>query len=375
MQKKSWTSSLKTFIWPGVCGLLLALLLLEYRASPTNDIQEQNSSNKSLATQTSFSKAVQFAASSVVNIRTETLIPFSNPYLNDPYYRQQLERSGIKLRDRKGTSSGSGVIASSDGHILTNNHVIKGASQILIILADGREREASIVGTDPDTDLAVLKIDLDGLTPATFTSSIEKQIGDIVLAIGNPFGIGQTVTQGIISAMGRNGLNLTTYENFIQTDAAINPGNSGGALIDTNGHLIGINNAILSKSGGSVGIGLAIPAEVVQFVMQELIRDGEVQRGWLGIQVQELTPMLAETFGLQDLEGLIVTNTEANGPAEAAGLLPGDIITHIDDMEVGSGSVGMNLTAQLRPQSKVNVKALREGKVLLLTIIVGKKSS
>ena len=158
-----------------------------------------------------------------------------------------------------------------------------------------RERAASIVGTDPATDLAVLKIDLDGLIPATFTSSIEKNIGDIVLAIGNPFGIGQTVTQGIISATGRNGLNLTTYENFIQTDAAINPGNSGGALIDTNGHLIGINNAILSKSGGSVGIGLAIPAEVVQFVMQELIRHGEVQRGWLGIQVQELTPKLAET--------------------------------------------------------------------------------
>ncbi|WP_309544660.1 trypsin-like peptidase domain-containing protein [Alkalilimnicola ehrlichii] len=257
------------------------------------------------------------------------------------------------------TSLGSGVILSENGHILTNNHVIQGAEQIEVMLNDGRTADARLIGADPETDLAVLAIELDNLPSITLGHSDALRVGDVVLAIGNPFGVGQTVTQGIVSATGRSQLGLSTFENFIQTDAAINPGNSGGALINARGELVGINTAIFSRSGGSHGIGFAIPAELAREVLISIIEHGRVIRGWVGIEVQPLTMPLAESFGLDSDAGVIVAGVLRNGPADQAGLRPGDVIHTIDDTPVDNAQSLLRLITARPPGTEITVGAWR----------------
>ena len=274
-----------------------------------------------------FSLAAQKVMPAVVNIFTsiEVKIP-ANPFMDDPRFRFFF---GDELGDmpQRGSSLGSGVIVSHDGYILTNHHVVEAADQIEVALADGRKAKGRIIGSDPETDIAVIKIDLPGSIPAiTFGHSEQAQVGDIVLAIGNPFGVGQTVTMGIVSALKRNHLGLNTFENFIQTDAAINPGNSGGALVDVNGNLIGINSAIYSPNGGSLGIGFAIPVSTAKQIMEQIIQNGSVTRGWVGVAVQEVTPELAESFKLGNVQGVLISEVVRGSPADKAGIYPGDIL-------------------------------------------------
>jgi Do/DeqQ family serine protease len=289
----------------------------------------------------SFNGAVRKAAPAVVSINTST----HNPASNDPWFRfffgdrSEQEQSGL----------GSGVIVSPEGYVLTNNHVVEGADAIEVVLADARRTPAKVIGTDPESDLAVLKINLDKLPVMTLGNSDALQVGDQVLAIGNPFGVGQTVTGGIVSALGRNQLGINTFENFIQTDAAINPGNSGGALIDINGNLVGINTAIYSRSGGSMGIGFAIPVSTAKQVMQSIVQNGQVVRGWIGIEPNELTPELAQTFGIKTVQGVIVTGVLNSGPAANAGIRPGDVITQVNGQPVHTVSELLGRIAALTP--------------------------
>jgi serine protease DegS len=321
----------------------------------------------------SYADAVDLAAPAVVNIYTTKLITErANPLFNDPFFRYFFGDQ-LAPRQRLESSLGSGVIVSENGYILTNNHVVEGADEIQVALRDGHSAEATIVGMDPESDLAVLKINLEKLPAITIGQSDEARVGDVVLAIGNPFGVGQTVTMGIISAMGRNTVGINTYENFIQTDAAINPGNSGGALINPYGQLIGINTAIFSKSGGYQGIGFAIPGKFAIEVMQQLIQHGRVIRGWLGIEVQDITPALAESFHLKNTQGVIVAGILRNGPAAQAGLRPGDVIKKIDDKEIDNTRQVMNTIANIKPESKIKLDIMREGKAVTLEGVVGQR--
>jgi Do/DeqQ family serine protease len=263
---------------------------------------------------------------------------------------------------------GSGVIVSSEGYILTNNHVIEGAKEIVVTLSDSRRVVAQVIGTDPDTDLAILRIQLDRLPVIALGNSDTAQVGDRVLAIGNPFGVGQTVTSGIVSALGRNQLGINTFENFIQTDAAINPGNSGGALVDVNGHLIGINTAIYSRSGGNMGIGFAIPVSTARQVLEGIVRDGQVVRGWVGIEPSELTPELAQTFGLKPTEGVIVTGVLQNGPAASAGLRPGDLLQKVAGQPVNNVGELLTQIASLTPGKSVKLDVMRRQQSLTLEV-------
>jgi serine protease DegS len=265
-------------------------------------------------------------------------------------------------RKRMESSLGSGVIVSPQGYILTNNHVIKAADEILVALKDGRTAKATIVGTDPDTDLAVLHIELKDVPAITLSKDQHNEVGDVVLAIGNPFGVGQTVTSGIISATGRDMLGINTFENFIQTDAAINPGNSGGALINSHGELIGINTAIYSQSGGSQGIGFAIPLSLARNVLTQIIEFGHVKRGWLGIAIQNMNQELAGTFGIDRIYGGIVTGIYKGGPADQAGLKPGDLITQINGTEIENVRHLLNLVSQVKPGTEISINAIRDGK-------------
>jgi serine protease DegS len=270
------------------------------------------------------------------------------------------------------SSLGSGVIVSGNGYILTNHHVIAGADDIVIELKDGRVSQASVVGTDPDTDIAVLKIELNSLPKLILTTS-PGRVGDLVFAIGNPFGVGQTVTMGILSATGRNQVGVTNYENFIQTDAAINPGNSGGALINVRGELIGINTAIFTRSGGSNGIGFAIPASIATDIMQELIDHGQVIRGWIGVETQPLTEDLARSFGVGKDAGVLISGVYRRGPAANADILPGDILTHMNGQKITDGRAAMNQVADIEPGTDLPVKLLREGQSIERTIRVGQR--
>ena len=266
---------------------------------------------------------------------------------------------------------GSGVIVSPDGYILTNNHVIEGADQIEVKLSDGREARATLVGRDPDTDLAVLRIGLNKLPVITFGSDANAHVGDVVLAIGYPFGVGQTVTQGIISALGRTQLGINTFENFIQTDAAINPGNSGGALVDANGNLIGINTAIFSRSGGSLGIGFAVPVSTARNVMQQLISTGQVVRGWIGVEPQDVTDQLARTLNLPHPEGVVIIGVLRKGPADEAGVRPGDVVLDVAGKPVVNTGQLLNAVAALKPGSEAAIKVLRGGKATILQVRIG----
>ena len=369
---------LRNLGWPAVCGLLLALLLLQqfpqlFGLSTTTSSNYQSAPPLTFSASSSprsYSDAVSKAAPAVANIFTTKQIRNANSSRLNGQSLGDYD-SPLPAPSRRQSSLGSAVIFSKDGYLLTNNHVIAGADGILVALQDGREALAELIGTDPETDLAVLKIDLQDLPVATFSSAEQLRTGDVVMAIGNPFGLGQTVTMGIISATGRSQLGLNTYEDFIQTDAAINQGNSGGALIDARGHLIGINTAIFSQSGGSQGIGFAIPAPLAINVMEQIIQQGRVIRGWLGVEVQPLTNDLAESFGLIQAEGIVVSGLYRNGPAWSAGLRPGDVILSIDGEPASTGRQTMNLVARTQPGQEVTLEVLREGQAMSLTAEVG----
>ena len=307
----------------------------------------------------------------VVNIATEGRIQLrQNPLFADPYFRQFFNIPD-QPTERKTMSLGSGVIVDAKrGLVLTNNHVIVNAVQITVTLRDGRQLEAELVGTDPETDVAVIKIPPKNLTAIKYTDSDKLRVGDFVVAIGNPFGLGQTVTSGIVSALGRSGLGIEGYEDFIQTDASINPGNSGGALVNLNGDLIGINTAIFSQSGGNIGIGFAIPINLALGIMEQLLQYGQVQRGFLGVQVQDLNPDLAEAFGLKQQSGAIVNRVMDNSPASRAGLQPGDIIAKINGKPVKNAGDVHNQIGLLHIGENISFDILREGKLLTLTTTI-----
>ena len=312
----------------------------------------------------SMSPAAKSAAPAVVSIAT-TQARTSHPLANDPWFRFFY---GDREDDSPQMGLGSGVIVSPEGYILTNNHVVEGAQEIEVTLSDSRRTTAKVIGTDPDTDLAVLRITLDRLPVIAMGNSDTVQVGDKVLAIGNPFGVGQTVTGGIISALGRNQLGINTFENFIQTDAAINPGNSGGALVDVNGSLLGINTAIYSRSGGNMGIGFAIPVNTARQVLDGLVRNGQVTRGWIGVEPVELNSDLAETFGIQQTEGVIITGVLQNGPAFKAGLKPGDVLLAVGEKDVRNVSELLTLIAAQTPGTAVKMRIKRRNAEMTLEV-------
>ncbi|WP_298184030.1 Do family serine endopeptidase AlgW [uncultured Pseudomonas sp.] len=369
--------ALRPFGWPLLVGVLLALLIMQYFPQwvglPRQDVHVRQAPFYSRMQEgpVSYADAVTTASPAVANLYTTKFAKKpSHPLFEDPQFRKFFGDNLPKQR-RMESSLGSAVIMSPEGYLLTNNHVVADADQIVVALKDGRETLARLIGSDPETDLAVLKIDLPDLPFITLGRSDNIRIGDVSLAIGNPFGVGQTVTMGIISATGRNQLGLNTYEDFIQTDAAINPGNSGGALVDAYGNLVGINTAIFSKSGGSQGIGFAIPTKLAMDVMQAIIEHGQVIRGWLGIEVQPLTPELAESFGLDGRPGIVVAGLYRDGPAQKAGLQPGDLILSIDGEASSDGRRSMNQVARTKPGDTISIDILRNGKPLQLTAEVG----
>ena len=352
-------------------GLAAAFMILYFFPSLLNDqpkvveFKEAGKETRPVIQQpvSSYADAVAAAQPAVVNIFTRTrVVERAHPLMDDPVFKHFFgDRFGVP-KERMETSLGSGVIVSLQGYVLTNNHVIKDADEIQVALGDGRITQAKLVGTDPDTDLAILKIDIDRPPIITLGNSEKLRVGDVVLAIGNPFGVGQTVTSGIVSATHRSMLGISTYENYIQTDAAINPGNSGGALINAYGELIGINTAIYSKSGGSQGIGFAIPVSLAKDVMTQIIQQGHVQRGWLGIAIQDITPQLAESFKLDSANGVIVTNLIRQGPADLAGLDRGDVITHIDEKPVNNMYELLYTVSQVKPGVTITIQGVRQGK-------------
>tara|TARA_R110002020_G_scaffold56173_13_gene155703 strand:- start:969 stop:1907 length:939 start_codon:yes stop_codon:yes gene_type:complete len=295
--------------------------------------------------------------------------------MSDPFFQQFFDNQGddATTHQRMLSSLGSGVIVSEDGYVLTNHHVINGADEIQVALRDGRETLAEVIGTDPESDLAVLRINLDDLPVIELTDSADVAVGDVALAIGNPFGVGQTVTMGIISATGRNHLGLNAYEDFIQTDAAINPGNSGGALVNPEGAMVGINTAIFSRSGGSQGIGFAIPANLAHSILDELVTQGRVIRGWLGIEAQALSRELAASFGLQTPQGVIVAGVVSGGPAAEAGLEPGDVLLAVDGQPILDARSTMSEIASIPPGTSLPLTIVRSGERMEMTLEVGER--
>ncbi|TDL96280.1 PDZ domain-containing protein [Stutzerimonas stutzeri ATCC 17588 = LMG 11199] len=373
-------NALRFLGWPLLVGILVALLIIQRYPQLVGitepDIGLQQAPLIAAGSHQgpySYANAVASAAPAVANLYTTKVIEKTEqqpPLAKDPLF-QRFFNDNLPRQRRMESSLGSAVIMSPEGYLLTNNHVTANAEQIVVALKDGRETLARVIGSDPETDLAVLKIDLAELPAITLGHSDRIRVGDVTLAIGNPFGVGQTVTMGIISATGRNQLGLNTYEDFIQTDAAINRGNSGGALVDAGGNLIGINTAIISESGGSQGIGFAIPVKLALEVMKSIIEHGQVIRGWLGVEVQSLTQELAESFGQEGRPGIVVAGVYRDGPAERAGLQPGDLILSIDGVQSADGRSSMNQVARARPGEKIDIDILRNGKPLTLTAEVG----
>ncbi len=355
------------FSWSILLGLVIASLALHFIPKPAPTLRQ-------VSGPVSYSDAVDLAAPAVVNIytskKTQTQV---HPLLSDPFFRRFFDRSPMP-RSRMQSSLGSGVIISEQGLILTNNHVISGADEILIALNDGRTSNARVIGRDVESDLALLKIELPDVPVIQFAQEDDLKVGDVTLAIGNPFGVGQTVTMGIVSATGRNQLGITTYEDFIQTDAAVNPGNSGGALVNALGDLVGINTAIYSKSGGNQGISFAIPIKHALRVAADLVKYGQVIRGWLGLETQELSDELKATFGLpSDLIGQVVVGVAENGPAYAAGIRKGDIITHYNGQEADKGTQTMRQIADLMPGDSVTMGLIRGGQFYEVKSTVGQR--
>jgi Do/DeqQ family serine protease len=320
-----------------------------------------------------YSLASKRAAPAVVSI-TASKAPARNSEAQDPWFKFHFGQRGRgKEAQRPQTGLGSGVIVSADGYLLTNNHVVEGASDIEVMLTDGRQARATLVGTDPESDLAVLKIDLERLPVIHLGTADSLQVGDVVLAIGNPFNVGQTVTSGIVSALGRSQLGINTFENFIQTDAAINPGNSGGALVDADGNLVGINTAIYSRNGGSLGIGFAIPISSARLVMDALLRDGQVARGWIGVQTRELTPEFAEAFKLPQVAGVLISGVLANAPAAKAGVKPGDVLTKVGNTAVQSPAQLLAAVAALPPLKPATLAVQRGERQIEIEVMVGQR--
>ncbi|MDV6318908.1 Do family serine endopeptidase [Chromohalobacter sp. HP20-39] len=395
--------SLMSLVWPIISGILLAIVLLnafpqllgertaDDAATPIPDtsavraiaehtdttehapeVIEAAPLNRSQGP-TSYATAVDKAAPAVVNIYSSRIIERSNhPMMSDPFFEQFFGKD-MPQRQRMLSSLGSGVIVSPKGYVLTNNHVIRNADEIQVALRDGRETLAKVVGTDPESDLAVLKIPTDDLPVIKLSNSEKVAIGDVALAIGNPFGMGQTVTMGIISATGRDHLGLNAYEDFIQTDAAINPGNSGGALVNAKGALVGINTAIFSRSGGSQGIGFAIPANLAHKVLNQIVAHGRVIRGWLGIDVQAMTPTLAASFGLKALKGVAIVSVVPGGPGDQADLKPGDILLSLNGKTIVDAREAMADIAEISPGTKLPITIVRNGKKQQVTLTVGER--
>ena len=324
----------------------------------------------------SYAAAVQRAAPSVVNVfATKITREKRHPLFDDPVFKRFFGDRAARPRIKRENSLGSGVIVDDNGHILTNSHVIDGASEIQVVLDDGRSLPARVVGSDPETDVAVLQAAGDSLPIASLGTGDPLQVGDVVMAIGNPFGVGQAVSLGIVSATGRNQLGITDFENFIQTDAAINVGNSGGALINALGDVVGINTAILSESGGSHGIGFAIPIQLAHEVMQQIIDHGQVIRGWLGITGQDLTPVLAESLDIEFHDGVLISGVLDDGPADQAGLRPGDLIVKIDRRRIGGSPQMLEMIAARAPGTPLTVTLHRDGQELEQVAIVGQRPS
>ncbi|MFC3283588.1 Do family serine endopeptidase [Litchfieldella rifensis] len=398
---------LLTYFWPVISGVLLAIVLLYAfpglmgeddsglvapRQSPvsaqTTDqsrsaVQQEGSRPSPEVVSApplsrdegpaSYADAVERAAPAVVNIYSSRVVEREqHPLMSDPFFRQFFG-DDMPRRQRMLSSLGSGVIVSTEGYVLTNHHVIRGADQIQVALRDGRETLAEVVGTDPESDLAVLRIDLDELPVISMSNSSQAAVGDVALAIGNPFGVGQTVTMGIISATGRSHLGLNAYEDFIQTDAAINPGNSGGALVNPEGDLVGINTAIFSRSGGSQGIGFAIPVNLARTILEELVTQGRVIRGWLGIEAQEMTQELAASFGLNTMSGVVIAGVVPNGPAAEAGLQPGDVLLEVDGRPILDPRAVMADIAAIEPGTDLPLEVLRGGQRIDVTLEVGER--
>jgi serine protease DegS len=371
---------MKEILVPAAVGLAVALFYLQYQKIHTLEtaIAEIKASTHQLEgaavpAPSSYADAAEVAMPAVVNVYTRKRVR-RMPAVGDPILQQLLQGS-ISPQERVESSLGSGVIVGADGYVLTNYHVIAGADQILVSLHDGRDAQAQLIGVDRETDLAVLKINLPDLTVIRFGDVQKLRIGDVVLAIGNPFGIGQTVTQGIISAAARYGLELNIQENYLQTDAAINQGNSGGALVDTTGKLIGINTAIQSPTGGSVGIGYAIPADTAHKVLDDIVQHGHVIRGWIGIESQALNAFASRSLGLDSGQGIIVRNVFRNGPAAEAGLRPGDVITYFDDEPATATRAGMKRITHAQPGEKITVHFLRGRQEGVATLTIGVRPS
>ncbi len=360
MQKPGFLS------WSILMGLVLASLILHFIP--------QKISNPSNTGPYSYASAVERAAPAVVNIYTsKTIRQRSHPLMNQPFFKRFFERAPIP-KNRIQNSLGSGVILGADGLIVTNNHVIEGADEILVALQDGRTVNAQVIGKDPETDIALLKIQMHDLPVITFAKNPHMQVGDITLAIGNPFGVGQSVSMGIVSATGRNELGISTYEDFIQTDAAVNPGNSGGALVNAYGELVGINTAIYTKSGINQGIGFAIPLEHALTVVSDLLQHGQVVRGWLGLETQELTEQLKQVFGIpEQLTGQVVVGVAQNGPAQLAGLKNGDIVTHFNGLEADKGTATMRQIADLMPGDIIKLGVIRDGQFMEFDATLGQR--
>ncbi|TDR53806.1 serine protease DegS [Halomonas ventosae] len=391
--------TLLPYLWPVLIGVLAAIVLINAfpqlvgrPAPPTTPpatpalVQSDDAASSREAPEVrqaepltrrqgpaSYAQAVERAAPAVVNIYSTRVVEREeHPLMSDPFFRQFFGDE-LPSRQRMLSSLGSGVIVSDDGYVLTNHHVIRGADQIQVALRDGRETLAEVIGTDPESDLAVLRIDLDSLPVIELTDTTRVAIGDVSLAIGNPFGVGQTVTMGIISATGRSHLGLNAYEDFIQTDAAINPGNSGGALVNAEGALVGINTAIFSRSGGSQGIGFAIPANLARNILEELVTRGRVIRGWMGIEAQELNQELAASFGLQTPAGVIIAGVVPDGPADRAGLQPGDVLLEVDGQPVLDPRRTMSDIAAVAPGTRLPLTIVRGGERRELTIELGER--
>ena len=363
--KPGWLQQAPRMAWPQTTP-----------AVPASGVPVQVSDD-SLPTQP-LSVAARKASPAVVSVTASktSKTNAANPHAEDPWFRYFFgQRGGQQDAEdpQPQIGLGSGVIVSSEGYLLTNNHVVDGADEIQVQLSDGRTAKARLVGTDPESDIAVLKVDLDRLPVVSLGRIDQVVVGDAVLAIGNPFNVGQTVTSGIVSALGRSGLGLSTFENFIQTDAAINPGNSGGALIDVNGNLIGINTAIYSRSGGSMGIGFAIPIDLAQQVMNGLVREGQVTRGWIGVQPRDLDPEFAQNFKIPVAEGVLITGVLQDGPASKAGMKPGDVVVRIAGQPIRNTAQLLNVVAALKPQTDAVVGVLRGQQAVDLKVHIAQR--
>ncbi|MDX5378224.1 MAG: Do family serine endopeptidase [Halomonas sp.] len=389
--------SLLAYALPVLIGVLLAIVLLNTfpqllrtpsapdpttQSAPTSELQPVTRPSPELqqapplARQqgpVSYSTAVEKAAPAVVNIYSSRVVEREeHPLMSDPFFRQFFA-DDLPTQQRLLSSLGSGVIVSDDGYVLTNHHVIDGADEIQVALRDGRETLAEVIGTDPESDLAVLQIDLDRLPVIHLADTEDVAVGDVAMAIGNPFGVGQTVTMGIISATGRSHLGLSAYEDFIQTDAAINPGNSGGALINAEGSLVGINTAIFSRSGGSQGVGFAIPMRLARSILEDLVTQGRVIRGWLGIEAQEMTQDLAASFGLQAPRGVVISAVVPDGPAAQAGLRPGDVLLEVDGRPILDARAAMSDIAAIEPGATLPLTLVRSGETFTVELEVGER--